>query len=88
MESREKNQLQNEIISQNEKENILRRIFYHGSKTGYDSFFLYKGRGGELYDKILQSGKYSAYQNEKDLLVKHRTELMKYIKHHVSDIGA
>lgn len=88
MSLREKDQIQHEIISQDEKEKILRDIFYHTSKTGYDSFFLYKGRGGELYEKILQSRNYPAYQDEKDILVKHREELMKYIKHHVSDIWA
>lgn len=47
---------------------------------------MYKWNGWDFYNKILQSGKYLAYNQELELIDKHRQELQKYIKKYITDI--
>jgi hypothetical protein len=47
---------------------------------------LYKWNGWYFYNKILQSGKYLAYNQELELIDKHRKDLQKYIKKYITDI--
>lgn len=47
---------------------------------------MYKWNGGEVYDKIIESGKYWAYDKEISMLDKYKRELQSYITKYFTDI--
>lgn len=79
----QENNQNNILFSPREKDFFLTKIF---KENQIDSSFLYKGNGGELFDKILKSWKYNWYNNEIQLIDSWKQHLQKFLGKNITDI--
>lgn len=75
-----------EIIGSQERDKLLNGIFGRGRNP--ESYFLYKGKGTDLYEQVIADEKYVYYQRGIDLISNNRNSLLKYIKKNLTDQGS
>jgi uncharacterized SAM-dependent methyltransferase len=75
-----------ELLSRDEKDRVLKSIFSSGRKP--EAYFLYQGKGAELYEAVVNDPKYVYYQRGKNLITDNRGALQKFIGKNVVDHGS
>ncbi|MDR2540265.1 MAG: L-histidine N(alpha)-methyltransferase [Candidatus Peribacteria bacterium] len=75
-----------EVLSREEKDRILKSIFSAGRTP--EAYFLYQGKGAELYEAVVNDPNYVYYQRGKNLITDNREALQKFIGKNVVDHGS